>query len=431
MLDVWTELISAFWITLEVISIMLLFETFFQRKANGWGLILGGATIALLTVLLSNRGYSDAVKVPCCVCAYAVVMSRLYNGKFLSCLLIAILGYTFLALFDVFFINGFCALVGVPFQELIWMKRLYVGLGSIGKLLTILFCWTIHFGRAKRNMLGGMRGMWLVLILVFPVTSLIMLYMLYTSANTMGDVSFGIVIAAAALTAANIAIIYIITALEKAVKQEQDLSLLKQQMNLQADQLKSMELNYRSQRRITHEFERHLQTMQGLLQRQEYGTVEDYICKLQRDRSLRIVSVDSHHPVIDAILNQIHQLAQESGIQMQIEVNDLSTVSIQTDKLVVLLANLLDNALEACLRLEGSGEIRCRIVKEECLYVAIRNTSVPVEIKEGRILSSKSGHAQHGYGLQAVRYVMAELNGEYTFDYSDGWFRFVAEIPIH
>jgi sensor histidine kinase regulating citrate/malate metabolism len=49
------------------------------------------------------------------------------------------------------------------------------------------------------------------------------------------------------------------------------------------------------------------------------------------------------------VLNQKYQQAQEHDIDVQMQVNDLSSVSIYTDHLVVLLSNLLDNAIEACL----------------------------------------------------------------------------------
>ena len=59
---------------------------------------------------------------------------------------------------------------------------------------------------------------------------------------------------------------------------------------------------------------------------------------------------------------------------MRVKVNDLSSVSIQTNELVVLLSNLLDNAIEACLKLEQNREIVCSILKEDSIYISIRNT---------------------------------------------------------
>ena len=63
------------------------------------------------------------------------------------------------------------------------------------------------------------------------------------------------------------------------------------------------------------------------------------------------------------------------------------------------------------------------------MYIAIRNTSLPVEILNGKIATSKRSTSEHGYGIPAIKFVLERLNAEYTFEYDEGWFQFVAEIP--
>lgn len=210
--------------------------------------------------------------------------------------------------------------------------------------------------------------------------------------------------------------------------QDQDVLLLRQHMELQQDSMRALEQNYRLQRKSSHEFEHHLQVLRGLLDQGEVERAREYLARLKKDRSIHLMSVNSHNPVIDVILNQKHQTAQENGIKMQIRVNDLSAVDIPADSLVVVLTNLLDNAIEACRRIDGYREIRCNILFEESLYISIRNTSAPVEIVDGKIPTSKQDSLSHGFGLMSVRFVLDKLNAEYTFDYDEGWFHFAAEI---
>ncbi|MGN0591627.1 MAG: ATP-binding protein [Christensenellales bacterium] len=140
------------------------------------------------------------------------------------------------------------------------------------------------------------------------------------------------------------------------------------------------------------------------------------------------MSVSSNHPVIDVILNQKYQTARENEIKMQIQVNDLSALTIPTDSLVVVLTNLLDNAIEACRRVNGCREIFCSILYEDGLYISIRNTSEPVEIVEGKAPTTKQNSLSHGFGLLSVTYVLDKLGAEYAFGYDEGWFRFAAEM---
>lgn len=211
--------------------------------------------------------------------------------------------------------------------------------------------------------------------------------------------------------------------------QELENRMQRQKMEMQTESINALEQNYRLQRKITHEFEHHIQVLDDLL---EAGATEDarqFIRRLRGSRSYRSIGVNSRHTIIDVILNQKYQTAQENDILMQIKVNDLSNVSLPTDTLVVILSNLLDNAIEACRKLDGYREIDCSVLYDEGLYVAIRNTSEPVQIREGRIGTSKDDPLNHGYGLNNVCFLLDSMEAEYTFDYSDGWFRFVAEIP--
>ena len=176
--------------------------------------------------------------------------------------------------------------------------------------------------------------------------------------------------------------------------QDQDTLLLRQHMEMQRESMSALEQNYRLQRKSTHEFEHHLQVLRDLLAQGETTTAQDYLNQLRKNRAIHLMSVNSRHPVIDVILNQKYQTAQENGIKVQIWVNDLSALDIPTDSLAVVLTNLLDNAIEACRRIDGYREIRCSVLYDDGLYISIRNTSPPVEIVDGKIPHIKTGLSQ-------------------------------------
>lgn len=204
--------------------------------------------------------------------------------------------------------------------------------------------------------------------------------------------------------------------------------LLRQHMEMQQENLSALEQSYRMQRKNAHEFEHHLQVLRDLLSRNEIATARDYLNRLKKDRSIYSMSVSSNHPVIDVILNQKYQTARENEIKMQIQVNDLSALTVPTDSLVVVLTNLLDNAIEACRRIDGYREIFCSVLYDHGLYISIRNSSEEIAIVDGKIPTSKQDSLSHGFGLLSVTYVLDKLNAEYTFGYEEGWFHFAAEI---
>ena len=220
----------------------------------------------------------------------------------------------------------------------------------------------------------------------------------------------------------------LLSTVQQDAQPEGDMLLLRQHMEMQQESMAALEQNYRMQRKSTHEFEHHLQVLRDLLDRNETDAARDYLDRLKKNRSIHIMNVSSKHPVIDVILNQKYHTARENEIKMQIKVNDLSAQTVPTDSLVVVLTNLLDNAIEACRRLDGYREIFCSILYDDGLYISIRNTSSPVEIVDGKIPTTKQDSLSHGFGLLSVTYVLDKLDAEYTFGYDEGWFHFAAEI---
>lgn len=209
---------------------------------------------------------------------------------------------------------------------------------------------------------------------------------------------------------------------------DRDMLLLRQHMEMQQESMAALEQSYRMQRRSAHEFEHHMQVLRDLLAHDEADAARDYLERLRRERAIHAMNVSSHHPVVDVILNQKYQSACENGIKMQIRVNDLSGLTIPADDMVVVLTNLLDNAIEACRRIDGCREILCTLLAEDGLYISIRNTSAPVQIVDGKIATTKADSLSHGFGLMSVTYALDKLHAEYTFGYDEGWFHFAAEI---
>ena len=112
---------------------------------------------------------------------------------------------------------------------------------------------------------------------------------------------------------------------------------------------------------------------------------------------------------------------------MQVTVNDLSGIRLPLDHLVVLLSNLLDNAIEGC---SDDKQIRMSFIAEDTIFLSIDNTAAPVNIVDGQVRTSKGDPQQHGFGLNNVKMILNGLQAEYTIQYQDGWFHFAAEIPV-
>ena len=357
-----------------------------------------------------------------------LLATYLLRGPWYQRILFVFLGYTIGGSIDAILVYGVSTLLGISSAEFMWMKLFYTATVTTSKLLSIMFAWAIN--KLRKNVRDhAIQRRWLLLSLLFPGVSTVMLTVIYATFQNAQDLSIGAVIFNIFLIIANVAILYLISSMEKATKQVQEHALLRQQMEIQTDSIVALERSYRNQRQATHEFQNQLQTIYELLLNEQASQAQEYIRQLQSQQTARILVVNSHHPIIDAILNHKYQTAKGHGIDFQIQVNDLSRLSIGTDELVVLLSNLLDNAIEACCRVQNHRAIQCSILADETLFLSVRNTSIPVTILGDTIPTSKTPKEEHGFGLSRIRLILKQLHAEYTFTYENGWFEFVTEIP--
>ena len=269
-----------------------------------------------------------------------------------------------------------------------------------------------------------------MLSFLFPAASLVLLAVLIFVVQGISEMVLAVAIFGGVLVIANVAIVYLLRTMERQAKEEQERALLRQQMEIQTGSILALEKSYRSQRQATHEFRNQLQTIHDLLARDAGDEAMAYVQQLQGMQTTRVFAVNTHHPILDAVLNQKYQAAKELDVDFQFRVNDLSALRLETDALVVLFSNLLDNAIEGCQKLPDGRTIQCSILSSDSLYISIRNTSPPVVIHGSDIPTTKEPKQAHGFGLVSVRRILEDLGAEYTFHYSDGWFEFVAEIPL-
>ena len=130
--------------------------------------------------------------------------------------------------------------------------------------------------------------------------------------------------------------------------------------------------------------------------------------------------------MVDAILNQKYAQACELGIQVDFAINDLAEFPLSNKETVVVLSNLLDNAIEACKTQKGTRLIRVKIqCSEEKTILSVMNTIDKAPVMEnGLPVTTKADPLAHGYGLQTIVSILADHGACPAILCQDGWFQF-------
>lgn len=209
------------------------------------------------------------------------------------------------------------------------------------------------------------------------------------------------------------------------------------QNDLLARQVGEVENLYRQIRGMRHDLHNHAQTMQAYLELGQTAELAAYLRQLNDDYQQVDNLLRTGNVMADAILNSKLSLAQSHKLNIHAKARVPASSSIPDVSLCTILGNLLDNAMEACLRLEdpSQGFIRVYIspMKGQ-LYISVTNSSPSRAKKEnGRFLSAKPGrdrHARHGFGLSQIDRAARHCGGYVNRQQEEGVFATEVMLPL-
>ena len=188
---------------------------------------------------------------------------------------------------------------------------------------------------------------------------------------------------------------------------------------------------YRQSERLRHDMKNHIIALSALSQNKEWEKIDDYL-KNMEGIALDAVGDVTGNKAVDALLYQKRKRAKEENIQWECDVQLPKERSINEFDLCVLFGNILDNALEACERMQGS---KCRFINiqaktvKKCFLLEVKNSMDRTE-KYTDGSTNKENPQRHGIGLLNVRDVVHRYNGVVDVDAENGIFILSILMPL-
>lgn len=125
----------------------------------------------------------------------------------------------------------------------------------------------------------------------------------------------------------------------------------------------------------------------------------------------------SDNPIVDSVLRVKMGIAKDEQIQTDISIRIPKEMQLDYGDIGVLYGNLLDNAIEACRKVEqGKRFIRVENKYLEGKLLLVITNSKDSEINKD-LNTTKTDKEKHGRGISSVRKVVEKYNG--TVDFED------------
>lgn len=238
-----------------------------------------------------------------------------------------------------------------------------------------------------------------------------------------------LVIDALSLLVALVVHFLLIQALDQKNQAAAQESLVRQQLQIENEKAEALNQAYTAQRKLTHEFRHHLDALSGLISQGEIEAAQEYMRDLVPQTVEENYIVNTKNPLLDAIFSQKYACAVRRGNKIYFQLQDLKNPMIATPDLVVVVSNLLDNALEAVQDVpDGIVEVKIQQTEEEFL-ISVRNQvkeNVAIVNNEPPRTTKVSGF--NGMGLPNTIAVLKKYGAHHIITCHDGWFQFTALV---
>lgn len=208
----------------------------------------------------------------------------------------------------------------------------------------------------------------------------------------------------------------------------------REQYQLQVSAYKMIEEHYRQMERLRHDMKNHMISLHGMLEYREWDKMEAYLEKMEAagnfviDREGEIVG----STVVSALIYKKRRLAEEKNITWTCDMQVPKECGIDEFDFCILFGNILDNAIEACEKMDLDKnkwiEIQCKKVKK-CLLLEVKNSMKENFIKKEKV-SINARQKGHGIGLFNVNDMVQKYNGVINIEMEQRTFLISILLPL-
>lgn len=346
------------------------------------------------------------------------ILEYFYLGKTWEHILISITVAILLALTDVCVFTLMSRVLGVEYNELVVKDNLSRFLAVMITKTTYFLVVTIIVSLKKRYPFMLHR---IELLMIFStlIISIILISLVRNIIYKFNDFYNEFLIILFCLILLNIIQYYIIIYISKKNIDEKNMALMHTQIEMQEKNIHNLEKQYNEITKIRHDMKNYLSCALNLAKKSDDNKeLIEYLKNLSKNKIDSVVDyVQINRRILSIIINSKIGVAKSKNINVRClimsELKNISDIDIG-----ILIANLFDNAIEACEKNKNKSEIVIKIWESGSYYcIKIVNTvETDILINNPNLVTSKKNKKIHGIGISSVRDIVHKYNGIMNFE---------------
>lgn len=247
--------------------------------------------------------------------------------------------------------------------------------------------------------------------------------------------SWFIIVAMICMVAANVSIGILAPFLLRQVTMSTNMDYGEELSNMEYKYYEMSVENEKRLQAIKHDISNHIQTVYSLFSNGQNQLGFEMIDELKSRYALVDQMVYCNNPVVNIILSNKKNEAEEKNIETHIKVkDDLDNMPVSDFDLSTVICNLLDNAIRGCICSDQSHPRLIVEILQKNQYLVIRvlnscKVSMRVENTD-RIETTKSKSQTHGLGMPIIAGIAKRYRGDFVVSAQNGIFTATVVMSI-
>lgn len=193
-------------------------------------------------------------------------------------------------------------------------------------------------------------------------------------------------------------------------------------LKMQVKHLDEMLVAQNQLRKFKHDFSNHVIGINSYLEEKDFDGAKKYVGSLSELIDSDKSTIKTGNIALDAIISTKKAIAESKNIEFVTKTQIPPKLPIDPVDISVIFGNALDNAIEACDRVNSAEKkISLTLTKQnENIFCKIVNSSPKTQ--KSAFKTSKADKANHGFGLENIKSTLSKYNCEPNITYEDNEF---------
>ena len=181
--------------------------------------------------------------------------------------------------------------------------------------------------------------------------------------------------------------------------------------------------NYRDKQIFYHDLKNQYVIIRDYLKHEEYERAKEYMEKLEIASQKSMLMSNTGIDALDILIDYKGREAKAQGIQVDI-VTEPIMIRLSEQETIALLGNILDNAMDACMKLDEEDRWIRIVLKriQEMTFIKISNSCKELPQERGGVFLSTKKDGVHGLGMASIKMIVDKYQGSMNIDAEENSF---------